>query len=325
MNPLLWRVSSRPSANRFSGPSLPNNGFTLIELLVVIAIIAILAALLLPALTRAKATATAAGCLNNEHQLTLAWLMYPDDFNGNLVPNHDYGSGTVPLDHSWVCNGMNWNPANTGNFDTNLLKNALLAPYCNKQTRIYKCPGDRWTCGGQDRIRSFSMNGFIEGGAYFPPYDPLPSYPFGQSHWYHQGRPPVLKAYNKVQDLNAFVPDVNIFGTEWINPKIPDIFVFAEEHPDSINDGWMNVYNQNGVYWEDLPGSNHGKYTTFSFADGHTEKHKWLAQGGQPLTMGTCPPVSASGTSVTWLTGSNDGIADQRWAAQHATAAISAN
>ena len=294
----------------------------------VIAIIAILAALLLPALGGAKARATAASCMNNLRQLTLAWLLYPDDFDGKLVPNHDYGSGTIALDSSWVCNGENWDPNNNGNFDTNLLKNALLAPYCNKQTRIYKCPADRWTCGSRDRIRSYSMNGFIEGGAYFPPYVAnAPSYPFGQSHWFHSGSPPVLKAYNKVQDLSSFVPGVNVFGSEWINPQITDLFVFAEEHPDSINDGWMNVCNSNGGnIWEDLPASNHGKFTEFSFADGHAQAHKWLAGSGQARISGTCPPVSATfdtSTITSWLTTTPDAVADQHWAAQHATAAIS--
>lgn len=300
-------------------------GFTLIELLVVIAIIAILAAILLPALSSAKERGRATVCMGNLRQLTLAWLMYPGDNNDRLVLNHDYGSGTLPLDKSWVCNGEDWNPTKTSNFDLNFLKNAMLAPYCGRQTAIYKCPSDRWQCGGQDRIRSFSMNGFIEGGAYAP-YDAVSGnaagYPVGQSHWYNQNKHPILKAYNKVQDLSTPVPDVNVVGSEWINPGVADLFVFAEEHPDSINDGWMNVYNQNGLFWEDLPGSNHGKFTEFSFADGHAQPHKWLASGGQALTLGTCPPVSGTSTSSTWLTGGLDGAADQTWAREHATAAI---
>ena len=213
-------------------------GFTLIELLVVIAIIAILAALLLPALSKAKERGRAIVCQSNLRQMTLAWLLYPDDNNGRLVPNHD-GGGVTP-DKSWVANWEDWNTVNNQNFDLTLLQNAMLAPYCNKQVKIYKCPSDHWQCGGQERTRSISMNAFMEGGAYAP-YDDISGsaagYPVGQSHWYHSGHGPVLKAYNKVQDLSASVPDINVGGGEWHNPGVTDLFVFSEEHPDSINDG----------------------------------------------------------------------------------------
>ena len=308
-------------------------GFTLIELLVVIAIIAILAALLLPALTAAKERGKAIVCQSNIKQMTLGWLIYPSDNNERLVPNHDgnvvnaHGQA-VGMTMSWAANWEDWNSGNTENFDKSILEGAMLAPYLSKQLTLYKCPSDHWQCGGQDRLRSISMNAFIEGGIYDNAADGGGyGYPANQSHWYHTGSSPVLMAYNKVQDLSASVPDVKINGNEWINPKIADLFVFSEEHPDSINDGWMNVYNRSGTYWEDLPASNHGKFTEFSFADGHAEGHKWLASGGVALTKGTCPPVTGTGTSSTWLTGPSGSseAQDQTWASEHATAAISAN
>jgi prepilin-type N-terminal cleavage/methylation domain-containing protein/prepilin-type processing-associated H-X9-DG protein len=121
--------------------------FTLIELLVVIAIIAILAALLLPALAKAKARAQGTKCLNNVKQLQLAWQLYADD-NGNVIPP---SAGNSPAtNQSWCAGNFTANPADKT--DLNLLKNSLLGPLAGS-TRIYKCPGDT-----TDNVRSYSEN-----------------------------------------------------------------------------------------------------------------------------------------------------------------------
>jgi prepilin-type N-terminal cleavage/methylation domain-containing protein len=300
-----------PSGRRAAAGGVEPAGFTLIELLVVIAIIAILAALLLPALARAKQEALRVKCTSNEKQMTLGWLMYPDDNTGMLPPNHD-GATTDPT-INWIAGWINFTPLNLDNVNVDYLKNGLLAPYCKKQTDIYKCPADTYQCkesnGSKDRVRSISMNGFIQGGAYYSEAASQ-GYPANQSHWYNSTKPPPLRSYNKAQDM--------------VNPSPASLFVFAEEHPDSINDGWMNVRSANGVYWEDLPATYHGKGTCFSFADGHCDFHKWFTTTGKPATdpspTGTCPSVvMAANPQNQWLPG-DPKQTDINWALLHATA-----
>ena len=186
-------------------------GFTLIELLVVIAIIAILAALLLPALTRAKQKAQGIQCLSNLKQLVLAWTLYADDNNGNLVPLQWFNNDV--LGKSWLEGTLSWDANNTDNTNTLFLvgPGALLSRY-TQNAGIYHCPADLYTCkefGGQlVRVRSISMNAFMQGGCNGP------STVSGvNSAW---------RCYNKQSDIIA--------------PSPVNLIVHLDEQGDSIND-----------------------------------------------------------------------------------------
>jgi len=214
-------------------------GFTLIELLVVIAIIAILAAMLLPALARSKAQAQGIGCMNNTRQLMLAWNMYAGD-NKESVP---YNLG-VGFTGGWV-NGSMTTPVDATNIAT--MMSGQLGPYA-KNPGIYHCPADHSELPGQKlpRVRSVSMN--------FAIGDKSP----GQ----HQ------TTYNDYWPNFFKLTDFAIPAKTW---------VFDDEHPDSINDGFMCPPNADADYttWGDIPASYHLGAAGFAFADGHSEIHKW--------------------------------------------------
>jgi prepilin-type N-terminal cleavage/methylation domain-containing protein/prepilin-type processing-associated H-X9-DG protein len=233
----------------------PRHAFTLIELLVVIVIIGSLAGILLPALSRAKAKAHGIFCLNNTRQLTLAWVMYADDHGGRLAYNlgGDVSRSTVapktPL--NWVNNLLNWE-LDSDNTNTATITDASLAAYISKAVNAYKCPADdvlsarQKRAGWHRRVRSYSMNAMIGDAGELS-----------------------LTGTNVNNPLY-----VQFFKYSAI-PEPVQIFVFLDEHPDSINDG----YFINKAYyseWIDLPASYHNGAGTFSFADGHAEVHRWV-------------------------------------------------
>jgi len=255
---------SRQFENR--GPG----GFTLIELLVVIVIIAILAALLMPALQRAKIKAQGIACMCNTKQLALAWLVYAGDYEDQMMSVDKWIGKNSIMD--WTGGPGNWNKDALINGDQ-----ALIAPYV-KSLDIFKCPSDKFESAADlavnsaPRLRTISMNSALGGGS----QNPNPGSP-----QYPDGRIFPTKGATKMSQLTVPGPD--------------KVWVMLDEHPDSINDGQFHFdagYQVNGgAYWRDLPGSLHGGAGSLTFADGHSEIHAWLEKGGKSAVSTVWPVI----------------------------------
>ena len=213
--------------------------FTLIELLVVIAIIAILAGLLMPALSRAKTKAQSLSCMNNGRQILLAWLMYADDHDENFANAFD-----------WVAGWLNYTSNNPDNTNISYLLNGELGPYL-KTPAVHKCPADRshgvFAGVRMPRVRSISMSQMFR--TWGDGWSPSPPW----------------RIYKK--------------SGEMIDPAPSGLWVIVDESPDSVNDGafamTLGVPGRSPSNWQDGPATYHGGGCGFSFGDGHSEIKKW--------------------------------------------------
>jgi type II secretory pathway pseudopilin PulG len=214
------------------------NAFSIIELLTVIATIAILAALLLPVLTKAKIKAQQTACNSNLRQLGLAWMLYHGDNAGRLVESYPYHNP-----YAWVQGDMR-NPADAGNAE--LLRDGKLYPY-NRNVSIYHCPGDPGVTIDRKTyptVRSYSMNSFM--GARDLSVGPIP-----------------VTAETFVW---FFARDIDI-------PKPSEAMVLIDEDERSINDGSF-ITDPTGMTWYDFPAATarrHNFSFGLNFADGHSE------------------------------------------------------
>lgn len=270
-------------------------GFTLIELLVVIAVIAILAALLLPAIGSAKLKAHGIGCMNSHRQLALAWRMYSDDNNDVLL----FASESLDwdklwtADYAWVTGTLTYSSSDPKNWDPDLtIKRSPMWPYTGKNLSIWKCPADRSgvKLNGEfkPRVRSMSMNIFLGG--------------WGGTDGNWGPRFSDYKIYRKTTELS--------------DPGPAKVFVFLDMREDSIDmgnfatrmAGWPGDSSRYGFY--DLPGYYHHYAGGFSFADGHSEIHRWR----HPDTM---PPVVTGGYVRDVF--DSPGNQDVAWLQEHST------
>jgi prepilin-type N-terminal cleavage/methylation domain-containing protein/prepilin-type processing-associated H-X9-DG protein len=261
------------------------SGFTLVELLVVIAIIGVLCSILLPSVARAKQSGARISCMNNLRQLNVAWILYADDHDDRLAYNLGKDDTIQMLNrgekYNWANSILDWstNPSNT---NTLLNTDAALGPYVAKNGQVFRCPSDYALSAAQrklswsSRTRSISMNAMVGDAGKFITDDGNVNNP----------------NYRQFLKLGEFT-------------STSDIFVFIEEHPDSIRDGYfLNRIETN--QWVDLPASWHNGSANLAYGDGHAESHRWLRastkQPARPLAADLPLTLShADATDFYWL------------------------
>ena len=237
--------------------------FTLLELLVIVATFGVLSMLLASGMAKSKNRSPATGCLSNLRQLQLGCAMYADDNHGTLMPNAPVGVTT-----GWCGAGQESWASSTHNTNPASYLAGPMAAYVSSNLTIYRCPGDVIPSDNGIRIRSYSMNGQM-----------------GTSSSIFN---PAYRTYINESDLTCPLPK--------------DAFVFCDEHPMSLNDGYLQLSLSSPLY-PNVPASYLDGGCGFSFADGHAEIHKWKSRFLLiPVIQGfAMVNVVSSGTDLDWL------------------------
>lgn len=260
--------------------STGRSAFTLIELLVVIAIIAILAAILLPLLVRARIKAYGIYCVNNLRQLQVAWSLYSDENSDWIVQSGQNSTTTFPIPDqylpgnpqaNWVLGAVN-TAAGSAATNAAFIESGLLYPFVNN-VAVYKCPADQKQVLGALTVRSMSMNAWM---------NPLET-------WND------VIGYIGTARLRVFRKRSQLVG-----PRPDMAWVFIDENPNSINDGWFVCDPNKNTMWYDIPASYHNNAGGISYADGHAEIKVWRDPNVLNAT-GNNMPRDPSCPDLPWL------------------------